>query len=245
MGHCYIAHVASLHRTIARLGVRRQRHILGQERSRLSTNRLLGDARGTFVASFFFTFFAAMFTDFIVATWREAPMVLGPLELIGVGGAGALVMVGAREIRQRSLVAGQPEPRQLAAAVEHELDVGQERRAEVERLEVSAQQAFWVEGSQRRSLLLDCGPDGWVLLSPPAQDTDPLPPLRQRWRIERLRWTHAILSITSHGPPMAATILDVPNETFEGLDACEVLDRVELPVGLAAALPSAAMGYRA
>lgn len=206
---------------------------------------MLGDARGTFVASFFFTFFAAMFTDFIVATWREAPMVLGPFELIGIGGAGALVMVGAREIRQRSLVAAGPEPRQLAAAVEHELEVGQVRRAEVERLEVSAQQAFWVTGGHRRSLLLDCGPDGWVLLSPPPQQSDPLPPLRQRWRIERLRWTHAILSITSHGARMSATTLEVPDETFVGLDPCEVLDRVELPVGLAAALPSAAMGYRA
>lgn len=222
--------------------MRRQRHILGRDASLLATHRFLGDARGAAVGAFVIVLVLAMCADFLVASWREAPMLLGPLELLGVGGAAAMGAVALRAVTQRSLTAAGDEPRQLAAAVEKELDVAAERRAEVERLEIAAMRAFWLVAGDARRLLLDCAHDGWVVITPPEADGDV--PVHQRWTIERLRWTHAILSLTSHGQPLPARNLRVEARAFEGLDACDVRGRSELPVEIQGVLPDAAHGYR-
>lgn len=219
--------------------------MLGLGGSLLSTHRLLGDARGAAVATFVLSVLVAMCADYIVAGWREGPMVLGPLELLGIASTSALVGTAAHRLGQRALAPPRYEPRRLAAAVQRELQVADDRRAQVERLEVLAMRAFWlVEAGSQPWLLLDCAQDGWVLLAPPVDDNDALVAVNQRFTIERLRWTHAVVSVTSHGSPLHVQELSVSRSALADLAPCEVRSRGELPIEVHGALGLDRGGYR-
>ena len=192
----------------------------------------------------------AICIDLFVASYREAPMILGVLDLVGIGTAAAITtaLVGRRGLRAlaslREPAPGQLVQGKLAAALTRELKVADMPRAEVESLDVSATRAFWLQcDGEPRYLLLDCDHDGWVLLGSP-QFRASAPQVQQRWTVERLRWTHAILSLTGYGGPLATTTLDVPEAALASLAECEVRSHSELPLDVQGALPTAAAAYR-
>jgi len=242
--------MASLRRSIQRLGVRRQRGILHPNRALLATQFLLGEGRVAAVAAMVLLPLGAICIDLIVASYREAPMVLGVLDLVGIGTVGAITTTLSRRRGLRALASarepalGEAVQGRLAAALTRELAVADKPRAEVESLEVSASRAFWLESnSADRCLLLDCDHDGWVLLQSPQFRTASTE-VQQRWTIERLRWTHAILSLNGYGGPLAATPLQIPAAALDSLAQCEVRSRSELPLDVQGALPTAAAAYR-
>ena len=227
-----------MHRSIARLSARRQRSMLGHDRRLLPTARFLDRTAAAPAAAFAFVVLALLCIDLLVASWREAPAVLGALELAGAGGVAAVAVALMGRAAARSLAAAQVEPMRLAAAVSHELVVAGQPRAEVERITMTADRALWLCADGQRRLALDTG-DGWIVLA-----DDGLPPLRQRWIVERLRWTHALVSVTSHGADLDADARHVDDGTLAALAPCELRPRAQLPIEIQGVLPAAASGYR-
>ncbi|MBL4683540.1 MAG: hypothetical protein JKY37_03035 [Nannocystaceae bacterium] len=238
--------MAALERRIGRLGARRQRHIISGTRPLLSQQQFRSDELAPVFAAAAAAFVAALSIDVFFGTLRQLPTLLSLHDLVGIGALGGLAMGVWRGVKQRALLSAQPEPRQLAAAVKQELTVSEERRAEVERISLSGVAAYWLtsEGSLPR-LLIETSTD-WVLFQPPTttEGSDVTASVHRRWLIERLRWTHAILSVSGHGPQLEATHLPLPAGTLSKVAACEIQPRSELPAAIQSLLPSAMTGYR-
>ncbi len=203
------------------------------------------------IAGFLVAMLLAMAVDTIVAGLRAVESVFTVAQLATAGSVGGVTALGWgiwRGITEyRALTTAPAEPKQLAASLRRELEVSDQRRAEVERLDITARSAYLLraDGEPPR-LLLECD-DRWVVFAPPGLPTDKSDEptmVRQRWNIERLRWTHALLSLTGHGPMLEAEEMALPNGVFADLEGCEVLSRRELPHAVQGELPAQLSAYR-
>ena len=213
----------------------------------LSLHRFTHGDWGPAIGSMVLIALGAMCIDMMIAGWRESTMQLSLLDLVAIAAGGTVTLGIARRVRAHFELGMKVEPRRLAAALERELHVAGQDRAEVERLELSVERAFVLprEGVPPR-LLLDCGHDGWVLLSPQdGAEHGVLPHPHRHFIVERLRWTHAILSVMTSGPKLEPTRIDVPEDALADLEQCEVFDVSQLPPALTAAVSLERSAYRA
>lgn len=97
----------------------------------------------------------------------------------------------------------------------------------------------------RRAVVLDCASDGVVVLRGPLLEQHlgdgPLP---GRWRIERLRSTGKILTLSCFGAPVTTASAIVEDDALARVDEVSSLARAQLPATLAAALGEGHRGYR-
>lgn len=213
----------------------------------LSLQRFRQGDWGPTIGSMVLIALGAMCIDMIIAGWRESTMHLSMLDLVLIAAGGTATLGVVRRVRVRFELAMKVEPRRLAAALERELHVAGEDRAEVERLEVTVERAFTLprDGAAPR-LLLDCAHDGWVLLSPQdGAETGVLPHPHRHFIVERLRWTHAILSVMTSGPKLKPERIDAPEDAFADLEQCELFGVSALPAALLAAVSGERSTYRA
>ncbi len=239
--------MASIQRSVQRLGVRRQRQLLASERSPFVGVRIGHSTVGEHVAAFTVLTVLLLALNRLIAMWLDVPPYLGLRAVLMAAGAatGLLAVLRQRDDGQAALPAAVGS-HALAAAVARELVVAQQRRAELERVSVVAQRAYGLTDADRLVVLvLDGGPDGCVCLRGPLLEASFAPDaVPQRVEVERLRWTGAILGLSGHGAPLELRPLPVEDAAALLREECVVGAWESAPVPIAAAVREGKGGYR-
>ncbi len=266
--------MAGLQRTTRRLTARRQQRLLAGEGSRFAGLALDGQELGSGFGAFALLAIGATLANYWLGKWFDGPPPLGPAGVMLCAGAGATAWLVVRAAFVPALrLSGSAHTRAIAAAVERALAIEAGGRAQLEELAFVATRAWaFVEAGAMTLLLVDCGDATWVGLRGPVlrerfgPDASALP---QRFVIERLRWTGALLTLGCNGPEIALTRIEAPALALPDAappptggaivraaarpapavplaahSICQQWDQHELPVELAAAIGQPAAAYR-
>ena len=215
--------------------------------------------RALIVGSLFAGVAGVMLLDFGISLWFDGQVALGSTSFVILAvtlATGAILQrrssrVGAEH--RGELAQLQEGIRASALALEAELRLRTRagERIEVEVLEIAAARS-WVltVADGRRALVLDCGAEGVVLLRGPLVDLR-LPEgarVPNRWRIERLRDSGGILSLSGFGEPVTSQARALAREGGAALDAlpeCLTTTLEALPPAIQSALGESRTPYRA
>lgn len=214
--------------------------------------------RALLVGSLFAGVAGVMLLDFGISLWFDGQVALGSVSFVILAlalGAGALLQwrssrVGAEH--RGELEQLRASVHASARALEAELRVRTRagERVELEVLELAAARAWALTArGDARALVLDCGGEGLVTLRGPLVELQ-LPAARSvpsRWRIERLRDTGGILSLSGFGAPVSTRAVTLEADASAELAAapeCRVTTIEELPPGVRVALGEARAPYR-
>lgn len=239
--------MASLQRSVRRLGLRRQRQLLEQAPSPFATLKIGQNPWRETTPTFLLLTVLLFAANRLLAMWLDARPFLSLTGVLLTAAVGTGLIRGFRFLLQPKALPPSRSPGALAAAVRQELDAAGDRRVESEELNIVVGRAWAVVQDERFIVLvLEAGPDDYVCLQGPIVEAS-FPGghrIPQRLSIERLRWTSALIGLSGRGPLVKVQPLELePADVGLGVE-CAVEMADGLPVALAAALGKGQSGYR-
>lgn len=239
--------MASLQRSMRRLGHRRQRQLLEQVPSPFASLKFGQNPWREAAPVFVVLAVLIVAVNRLLASWLDTAPYLSFVGAITTAAVGTGLIWGIRHQLAPKALPPSRSPGALAAAVRQEIEAAGDRRAESEELSVVVGRAWAIVKEERFVVLvLEAGADGYVCLQGPIVEASfsggsTVP---QRLAIERLRWTSALIGLSGRGPSIEVEALEVDPADVDLEVECAVQSPDALPVALAAVLRKGLAGYR-